>query len=51
MPDFLVGIQGSRAIEPGQALPGGRIGRPRSEKASLEGMSEAFGSLAEADDQ
>jgi hypothetical protein len=51
MPDFVVRIQGEGAAAPGQALPGGMIGRARTEKASLEGMSEAFGSLAEADDQ
>jgi len=40
-----------QALSAVTAISAGRQGRPANEKASLEGMSEAFGSSAEADDQ
>jgi len=50
VPGFSVLYQWSRCPECGQFLPGGSFGAA-NEKASLEGMSEAFGSSAGADDQ
>ena len=48
MPDFFERFQGGAEARCRQALPGGKIDSARSEneKASLEGMSEAFGSSA-----